>query len=411
MQFQITKQQLNEAMATALKAIDAHVVIPILTNIKLDVKPQEITITSSNADLTIVQHLQPETNHDKKDDEKEASSEPDFAYTTADKPIALTLPARFLSRIVKTLTEDMITFTIPEDGTQAVTLTSGKAQVKIPYLPAQDYPHLPEPDDDATSAQISAQDMQTAIKQDLFAVSTSETRPILTGINFYFNKDNELTSVATDSHRLSQSKLSIIKADSQFKQDSYIIPAETMKQISSLISKLDENAPISLTHVGDNFCLQFSNYTVYTRLLLGDYPDTSRLIPQTSNLTMTIDRTEMLNAINRAMITADSGKYKVVKLTIDPTGKTPTVLSTASTPDSHASTKEELTNCRINAQDNNDETFEITFNPEYIKDALKAFDDNTVIFSFTSVLRPFTITGASDKDKQFIHLVTPIRTF
>ncbi len=53
---------------------------------------------------------------------------------------------------------------------------------------------------------------------------------------------------------------------------------------------------------------------------------------------------------------------------------------------------------------------EISFNPDYMKDALRSFSQSTINIDFTSALRPFTLTPTEDSDS-FVQLITPIRTF
>ena len=56
------------------------------------------------------------------------------------------------------------------------------------------------------------------------------------------------------------------------------------------------------------------------------------------------------------------------------------------------------------------EDLEISFNPDYMKDALRSFGQTEIDMSFTSALRPFTLVPTEDREN-FIQLITPVRTF
>src|SRR5699024_11674570 len=92
-----------------------------------------------------------------------------------------------------------------------VTIQSGKSVFKLNGQDAEEYPQLPTLQTEH-SFEIQADLLKTLIKQTAFAVSTMETRPILTGVNLTL-KDGLLNFTATDrdrkSTRLNSSHVSI----------------------------------------------------------------------------------------------------------------------------------------------------------------------------------------------------------
>ena len=57
------------------------------------------------------------------------------------------------------------------------------------------------------------------------------------------------------------------------------------------------------------------------------------------------------------------------------------------------------------------ENIEISFNPDYLRDALNTFDGGEATLKLISTLRPFVIVPTeADNNKNFVQLITPIRT-
>ena len=140
----------------------------------------------------------------------------------------------------------------------------------------------------------------------------------------------------------------------------------------------------------------------YSRLLEGMYPDTSRLIPDSSATKIQFSAPDLLAAVERASLLSHESRNNVIKLTIKPNDKVVTI--TGNSPDV-GKVEEDPQPKEISGED-----LEISFNPDYMKEALRVFGKIDVEVAFTSALRPFTITP-TENDHEFIQLITPVRTF
>lgn len=398
MQFTINRSQMINIMKKAMNAISPNNAIPVLDSVKLDITDKSFIVTTSNEDITIIQTIPLE------DDNNPIKNTQPGSYI---------VNAKFLDNAIKRLTGDTINFKI-DDGKAKMTIKSGRAKFHVASLPGSEYPHMPELDH-PDKLTITANELLKSIRQCNFATSKDENRPMLSGMFFTFDKD-QFESAATDSHRLSLSKLNVESVDNKFKDEmkrnDCIVSNQNMKSLKSLISKLDPNTIIEWDHQTSvpHAILHFDNITIHLRQIEGNYPQVANLIPTEFTTTLTMNRREMLNAIERAGLVADTTKNEVVKLTFANIEESDTgeghVTLTSQGPDGTAGTDEELNFKAISGKN-----LEISFNPIYIKEALQAMTSDNIIFSFTAPLRPFTITDPDDKDKQFIHLVTPIRTF
>lgn len=378
MKFSVNQAAFLNQINNVLRAISSKTTIPILTGIKIVASESAITLTGSNADITIQATLTA-------DNEKN--------NLQIEQAGAIVLPARFFSEIVKKLPEKIVTISV-EQGFQTK-ITSGKAEFVINGQDANNYPRLPEVESNSV-IEVEADILKDVINQTRIAVSKQESRPILTGIHVTLS-DNQLTAVATDSHRLAQRKVSLNTNDVQA---DVVIPGDSMTELARLIA--DEKDPIQMQIAENQVLFRFGQTLFYSRLLDDKYPETSRLIPDSADTTMEVDAASFLATIERASLLSHQGHNNVVKLTIDPDNSQATVSGDSA----------EVGNVEENvaAQSLSGAKLAISFNPDYMSDALRSFGQSSILISFTSPLRPFTLVPTEDKEN-FIQLITPVRTF
>lgn len=379
MKFTINRSAFISQLNNVLRAISSKTTIPILTGLKMVVDQNQIILTGSNSDITI---------------ESVLSASDDSYGLQVDEPGAIVLPARFFSEIVKKLPDQQVTIEVTT-GFQA-DITSGTAKFQINGQDAENFPHLPEVETDKTVT-LANDMLKEVIRQTVIAVSKQESRPILAGVHVTLH-DGLLTAVATDSHRLAQRKAQLDGVEGV--DYDVIIPGKSMDELSGMISDVKDDVQMQVTE--NQVLFIFGNTHFYSRLLEGNYPETSQLIPDTADTTIELDAGSFLQSIERASLLSHESRNDVVKLTIKPEDNL--VRISGDSPDI-GMVEEEVT---ISAVDGND--LEISFNPNYMKDALRSFGQSTIKISFTSPLRPFTLVPTEDTEN-FVHLITPVRTF
>lgn len=380
MNFTINRSAFISQLNNVLRAISSKTTIPILTGLKMVVNEDNIVLTGSNSDITIESVIN--TNDAENDLTIEATG-------------AIVLPARFFSDIVKKLPDKKVTIEVTS-GFQA-DITSGSAKFQINGQDAENFPHLPEIETNK-SVTLPNDILKEVIRQTVIAVSKQESRPILAGVHMTL-KDGVLTAVATDSHRLAQRKVVLENIDNSIDFD-VIIPGKSMEELSGMISDVHEDVQMQVTE--NQVLFIFGNTHFYSRLLEGNYPETSQLIPQTADTTVELEAGTFLSSIERASLLSHESRNDVVKLSLKPSESL--VRISGDSPDIGTVEEKVVTS----ALDGND--LEISFNPNYMKDALRSFGQATIKISFTSPLRPFTLVPTEDQEN-FVHLITPVRTF
>ena len=380
MKFTINRSAFISQLNNVLRAISSKTTIPILTGLKMVVNEDNIVLTGSNSDITIESVI--------------SANNADNDLTIEDTG-AIVLPARFFSDIVKKLPDKKVTIEVTS-GFQA-DITSGSAKFQINGQDAENFPHLPEIETNK-SVTLPNDILKEVIRQTVIAVSKQESRPILAGVHITL-KDGVLTAVATDSHRLAQRKVVLDNIDNGIDFD-VIIPGKSMEELSGMISDVHEDVQMQVTE--NQVLFIFGNTHFYSRLLEGNYPETSQLIPQTADTTVELEAGTFLSSIERASLLSHESRNDVVKLSLKPSENL--VRISGDSPDIGTVEEEVVTS----ALDGND--LEISFNPNYMKDALRSFGQATIKISFTSPLRPFTLVPTEDQEN-FVHLITPVRTF
>ncbi|EOH95899.1 DNA polymerase III, beta subunit [Enterococcus sp. DIV0840] len=375
MKLTVKRNTFLQELQTVQRAISSKTTIPILTGVKIVLTDEGLSLTGSNADISIESFLS-------KEDEK--------AQMTIESTGSIVLQARFFGEIIRKLPEDMFTLEVLENN--QVAITSGKADFTVNGLDADNYPHLPVIDA-KNQIQLPVHLLTKIINETGFAVSLHESRPILTGVHFIL-ENQKLLAVATDSHRLSQRIIPIEQAAENF---NIVIPGKSLTELSRSFTNEEEMVEISIME--NQVLFKTQNMYFYSRLLEGNYPDTNRLIPTSFNTEIDFYVPELLSAIDRASLLSHEGRNNIVRLAI----ASDSVVLYGNSPEI-GKVEEPLNYEKVTG-----DPLEISFNPDYMKDALRAFGDMSITVKFISAIRPFTLEP-TETDLDFIQLITPVRT-
>ena len=376
MKFTVNRNLFLDNLNNVMHAISSRATIPILSGIKLNLTETELLLTGSDTDISIEIKI------------------PVSEDLTVDSTGSIVLPARFFSEIIRRLPGKEFSLEVKESfQTQII---SENSEFTINGLDANNYPRLPEIPDESSFV-ISGKTFREIINETQFAVATQESRLVLTGVHFTFSPD-KIHAVATDSHRLSSRALTLENGP-QAKTD-LIIPGKSLLELARIIGETDPEIKVC---PGENQVLfEIGSILFYSRLLEGSYPDTERLIPTDSTTTVEFDLMELSSALDRASLLTHAGRNNVVDLTLD-TEKQSAKLSGESA--EIGNVEEDVSFKKL--EGNN---LKISFNPDYLRDALKASVTDSVIMDFTQPLRPFTV-NPDKTDINFVQLITPVRTF
>lgn len=379
MKISVNKNLLVEGIHHVSKAVSPRTVIPILSGIKFDANEDGLTLTASDSDISISYHIPKYTG--------------EVENIVLHRTGKIVLPARFITEMVKKLPSERVNIEVQNH--LLTSITSGNVEFNLHGLNADEYPRLPHIDEEL-SIFVPSLLLKNLIRQVAFAASTSESRPILTGIQWNLH-GNELTFVGTDGIRLAKSKITVENQSVEMVQ-SVVVPVKSLNELNKI---LDENEqPVEILISGSQLLLRTNDLLFYSRLLEGNYPDTSRIIPQNSKTKIVIETKLLIDALERATLIASRDRNNVVKVStlneqeIEIYSFSPEIGKLSEKVGIYSLEGEEL---------------KISFNAKYMLDALKVIDSSTVEISFLGATSPFVIRPIGQEGT--IHLIVPVRNY
>ncbi|MCK4554648.1 DNA polymerase III subunit beta [Candidatus Parcubacteria bacterium] len=280
-------------------------------------------------------------------------------------------------------------------------------KTKIKGQSAEDFPLIPEVDKKSFySANVS--ELKQALSQAVFAVSTSEARVELSGVLFCF-KDSSLTMAATDSYRLAEKKINI-KGDNK-EEKKVIVPAKTLIELLRILSSApemdgpDKDLEEIKFYISENQILFSCGPTeLVSRLIEGQYPDYTQIIPSSVKTKAIINRAELTRAVKAASLFSKAG---INDISLDfPAGKNSVIISAIS-----GQAGENITELSANTSGNDNS---MVVNYRYLLDGLSNIGSEFISMELVDgntpcILRPADSEEVENKEKDYLYIIMPIK--
>lgn len=361
MKFRCERDELVEALGTAGRAVaNRGGALPVLSGVRLELAGDALRLTGSDLDLTISVSA-------------EVAGEVDGVAV---------MPAKIASDLVRSLDPGRVEISIDGDEAQ---ITSGRFSSSIRLLPADEFPRLATPADDAVT--LGGADLASALSQVVPAASSDDARPILTGV-LMAAEGGGLRLVATDSYRLSVRDLEgrAVLAEGQ----SVLVPSRALRE---LVRALDDGE-VTLRLGEREATFEVGTTRVTTRLIEGEFPNYRGLIPSSYPNRMVIGREALGDAVRRVRLMAREATP--VRLTMSASGL-----------DLDAVTQDVG-----QASETVDATFDGTeltvgFNPDYLLDGIEVAPGDSVTLETTDANKPAVLRAEGRSD--FLYLLMPVR--
>ncbi|MBS4891850.1 MULTISPECIES: DNA polymerase III subunit beta [Veillonella] len=306
------------------------------------------------------------------------------------EPGTLVVGSRYFQELIRKLPGDTIELYKPEDG-NSLTITSGSSEFNLVTLHPDDF-SLVEQIHDQDHVNIDSFAMKELIDLTNYAAATDEDRPVFTGALLEI-KENEVTMVATDTHRMAVKKITIDEPATTPMRA--IIPTKTLAEVSRLLPT-DNPAMINIIWNRTQIVFNFESIYIISRLIEGTYPEYEKVIPSQFDSSAVIDLREFAGAVDRVSLLAKDISYNVIRYDWAESNVT---LSTQNTEIGMA--KEDV------AVEFKGTPFTISFNGRYISDILRhSTGDN--IHLFLKQNGPVVIR--QDNNPNYTYVVTPVRT-
>lgn len=328
MKFTAEKPALKNAIAAASGSVENRNTIPVLGNVLIEVIDGFGYFTGTNLDQQVRARFP----------------------VDGDENGIITAPAAKIKEIVNAAPDGaLISFDL--DGS-TLNVKYGRSRFKVQTLPASDFPSFANMTPEVTVT-VPADKLRDALKYVEFSQSTEETRYYLQGVFFECTSDIGLTLTSTDGHKLSN-----VTIESAFFEDYFtgILPRRAVGEVLRLLPASGE---VTFT-AGKVFAFDLGDVQLSSKAIDGAFPDYRRVIPQSSQHSVTIDTKRLSQAVRRAMISSDD-RATAVKLSIADGEFT-------------VSARGSLTEAADMFEIDADFNMEIGINAKYLIDALARYD-------------------------------------
>ncbi len=369
MKFNVNQQDLQQALNYCQGVIEKRSTLPILSNVLLNASDSKLIITATDLDLIFI--------HEIKNIEVIEQG-----TTTTTSSIMYDIVRKFSpgKKINLSLTE-----------ISKLQLESEKSIFNLNCISSSEFP-LTDENFNENEFEINSKKLLKLLNKCKISVSNDETRHYLSGIYLHqteVDDKNYLTAVATDSHRMSISK---IRLDKKINFEAIILPKKTIFQLCSLLDNYDGNVKIS--NIKSKIKFEFSDSILISKLIDGKFPNYIQVIPKNNQKKLEIDLKLFLGSVDRvASVSLD--KKDGVKFSLTKDSLNLTVNNT------NSGDGNETLNVLF------DHDLEISFNSRYLIDVASQLDGEKIEIFLNDSGSPALIKDPSDFDS--IYVVMPMK--
>ncbi len=360
------REELVSKLSIVSRAVSTRAATQALSGVLLTAADGKVTLTATDLDLGLRTAV---------DAEVESEGQ-------------VLLPGRLFAEVARSLADSAVEIETRE-AERDVEIRSGSSSFHLRTLPAEDFPKLPEPGEEA-ALKIPAPALGASIDLVARAASRDDMRPVLTGV-FVTGSGSEMTMVATDSYRLAV-KRTELKAELGGEIEANI-PARALRELGRILStEAAEEAAVTL--LPNQAVFEAGSILLTTRLIDGQFPNYRQLLPESYEHDVRLPRSDFLDVVRRVSQLAQ--RNAPLRLAFGPGELT----VAAETPD--VGDAVETMPAAFEG-----ETLEIGFNPEFLREGIESVEGDEVMLRLISPLRPGLMQPVDNED--FRYLVMPIR--
>jgi len=359
-----TQENLKNGILIVSRIISSSNTLPILNNVLLKVENGLLNLSATNLELAITTTVRCKV-------EQEGS---------------LCLPAKTFSDLVNNLPNTNVTIESTDTG-EAV-INTDHYTTKVKTLPSDEFPLIPTIEN-GQNLSFAATDIKQALDSVVFAASTSETQPEISGI-LLTTQNGKQKFVATDRYRLAEKTL-----PGTVVSKNIIIPHKTALELTRILST--QTGPVECVVTENQMAVTSGDTLMISRLIDGQYPDYQQIIPENFTATVSVSRQDLVNALKTSGVFSRGTGSVVIKYDADQQQ----LRVNATSHDIGES------NVDLSAEVSGD-SGNIVLNYRYVLDALTVMQAETVIIKVAGESSPVIFQPTSDSS--YIYLVMPIKS-
>ena len=367
MKFIISSSALLKHLQQISGVINANTVLPILEDFLFEIEDKKLNIVAT--DLETVMRVQM-----------------DVESKTNGK---VCIPGKILMDSLKNIADQPLTFNI--DKSFGVEITSDNGKYKVMGENPDNFPKEPAADD-TNSFSMNSGALVTAINKTLFAVSSDDLRPAMTGVYFELSKDS-IQFVATDAHRLVKYKRTDVKCP---KQESFIVPKKPLNLLKNALP--DNDDALTISYNSNHLFVRHDSTQLICRLIDARFPDYKVVIPADNPYRLHVNKNDFQSALRRVSVFSNKSTNQVA-LTISGSE-----LQLAAQDVDFSFEGTERMTCQYDGDD-----LQIAFNAKFLIEMLNAADSADVNVELSTPTRAGLIKPTDqDENEELLMLVMPL---
>lgn len=374
MQFTCTHENLSHSLDLVSGITGKQTNLPILSHVLLKATESGVEAVATNLETVVRATLR----------------------AKVDMAGSFTVPGKTFVDFVHLLSGEQVS--LEEKGNELI-IQAGDSSTKIKGAPADEYPVIPETQEDFAYT-VEVDDFQDSLSKVLFAASKAEVRPELSGVCFHFghNAEQILTLAATDSYRLAEKKLPLSQGGEELR---LIVPGRVAAEFVRLLAlskvKGEGEHQVRLLASKNTLTLRYNQFEIMTRLIEGNYPDYKQIIPSQFKTTAVVPSKHLLKSIKAASIFASSG-VNAVNFEVQAKEGRMKVSSMSTQTGEH----ESFVDAIVEGEEN-----KTVLNYRYVLDGVNQMETDETTFLVNSADTPCMFRPKGKDD--YLYLVMPIR--
>jgi DNA polymerase III subunit beta len=373
MKVSVLQENLAYGLNIVSRAVSPRSTLPVLGNVLTATDEGRLRLSATNLELGITCWIGAKI-------EEEGST---------------TVPSRTFTDLVSTLPNDKVEMTL-NVRTQSLNVRCGTSNTDIKCIDAQEFPPMPSPDM-SDSIEINVTDLKEMIHQVVFAASSDEARPVLTGV-LVTVQGNEIKLESADGFRLSVRKAQLTSPVSR--PVKAIIPARALSELARIAGDGDEAVRMALPAGRGQVIFRLKDIELVSQLIEGNYPELEQVVPRSHQTRTVLSTSAFLKACRQAEIFAREGSH-IARIDIKPGSELE-----PGTVEISGQSEETGSNLSVIDATIEGSPLLIAFNVRYLREVLDVFKTPNVILDTTGDTSPGVFRPAGEDN--FLHVIMPM---
>jgi len=368
MKITVLKNNLKNSLDAVSRIVGENNNLPILKNILIKSESGKINISSTDLETAIIKKVAGKSVEDGQ----------------------ITVPFYIFNNVINNIQSERIDLEAKKNN---ILIKTDSYEAKIQGMDSEDFPIIPKIEEKNEFFEIKGENLKDGIISVMSAAQISELRPEISGVLIDIDGEN-IKFVATDSFRLAEKTLYGSEFTNNFERGfKIIIP---LRPAQELVRVINDKENVRIYSDGSQFMAETDDTILVTRLIDGNFPDYTQIIPKNISTDIEVSRSELIGALK--LVSSFSSKNNEIIFKIIPDKKMIEVYST----DSSLGENKYLIPAKISGEGVN-----VSFNWRFVSDGLKNIDSETVNIGLQGDVKPSVIKWP--QDNSYIYIVMPIK--